>query len=481
MPADLALDDAADASALHRVHTWRSLTAFGVGGIIGAGIFLMAGMAASVAGPAIMVSFLIAGFACITNALCYAELSSRVPSAGGSYAFAKATFGERAGWLFGWNIVLCFAMGAASVASGWSRYVQSLLNAGGAGLPVQLRSVPLAFGQSGAEWTGGVLDFPALVVALAITAVAVRGIRAGVAMNGIVLAIKVLVLGLFVGLGLTVIDPANWQPFAPLGWGATFNGGGGPPTGMLAGAAMVFYAYLGFESIASHVEEAKNPSRDGAIATVVSVAIVSLIYIGVIAVLTGMVPFREISQDAPLSEAFRRAGLPWAANVIALGAVAAITNVLLVIILTLARVVMALGRDGLIPNAFGKIHIKHRSPFNATLAVGLFAAVFGAWVPLRVLSDVLTMGMLLNFAGVAVAVLILRRRSGKTAAFQAPLGPLVPTLALLVCGILGASLPSHSILWVLVWAAIGLAVYQTYGARSRMPQAVAPKEAEFGT
>ncbi len=473
MAADVAVeipsapaDAVPSANGLRKVHSWASLTALGVGGIVGAGIFFMAGMAASVAGPAIMVSFLIAGFACVTCALCYAELSSRVPSAGGSYAFARATYGDRIGWLFGWNIVLCFAMSAASVASGWSRYVQSLLTAGGASLPPALREVPLGFGANGPTWTGGVVDLPALLIALAITAIAVRGIRTGVAMNGAVLAIKLLVLGLFVGIGATVIHPENWQPFAPLGWGAAFSGDGRPPTGMLAGAAMVFYAYLGFESIASHVEEAKNPSRDGAIATVAAVVIASLIYISVIAVLTGMTPFRQIDQDAPLSEAFRLAGLPWAANLIAIGAVAAITNVLLVIILTLARILMALGRDGMLPTALSRIHPTHRSPFVATLTVGVIAALFGAWVPLRVLADVLTMGMLLNFAGVALAVLILRRRSQKPAAFQAPFGPIVPVAAIAVCCLLGASLSPHSIGWVLVWAVAGLIVFQASATRA---------------
>lgn len=452
--------------ALRRVHTCASLTALGVGGIIGSGIFVMAGMAAGLAGPALMVSCLVAGVAAIAAALCFAELASRVPVGGSVYAYVRAAFGPGPGWIAGWNFLLCIAVAGGSVASGWSHYVQDLLKSGGITLPTAFSTAPLAFGEGGIQLTGTVLDLPALLITLAITAIALRGIQGSLLANWGVLALKLGVLLFFILVGARFIRPDNWQPFAPLDWGVRFVPGGGPPVGMLAGASLMFYAYLGFEAVSAHTEEAKKPHRDVSLATVFAVLVATVLYVGVIAVLTGMVPFREIDPQAPLSDALRRAGLPWAGILVALGAIAALTNVLIVIVLTLSRVLLALGRDRLIAPMFGEVHPRYQTPGKATLVAGLGAGVLGTLVPLRILGDTVTLATLLAFLGVAVGVLALRRRQKVTPQFQAPLGPVVPVLTLVVCLLLAASLPPLTIVWLALWYLAGFAIYAAYGRRN---------------
>jgi APA family basic amino acid/polyamine antiporter len=446
---------------LHRLHTVRSLTALGVGGIVGSGIFVMTGMASALAGPALVVSCLVSAAAALAAALCFAEAAARVPSGGSIFAYVRAAFGEGAGWLAGWNFLLAIAVAGGSVAAGWSQYLRELLRALGATLPEALARPPLAVTDGRLVTTGAIADLWVVLVLLVLALVAARGLRQSLIVNGVVLAVKLTVLMLVVVVGAAYVRPEHWVPFAPLGWGIRFEPGAAAPVGMLAGAALLFYAFLGFEAVSAQAEEAKDPTRDVPRATLASVLLVTLLYVAVIAVVTGMVPYRELDAEAPLAAAFRRVGLAWAGALVALGALAALTNVLLVILMTMARVVLAMARAGVLPARLGRVHPVLRTPVAATAASALAMGMLGALIPLRALADAVILATLLGFAGVALAVLALRRRQErKDVGLRLPGAALAPAAALAICSLMAASLPPLTILGLLPWYALGWLVYR---------------------
>lgn len=460
--------------ALPRVLGPAALTVLGVGGIIGTGIFVMTGIAAhDKAGPAVIVSFFIAALACVCAALCYAELAAQVPTAGSAYAYASAALGRGFGWLIGWNVILMYTVAAASVAQGWSHYLQALLGAGGIHLPAFLGNTPFDLNpQTGrAAATGAWLDLPALLVVLLYTVILVRGVQTSVRVNTAIVVLKLAVIAFVIVVGAGHIHSANWHPFAPYGWGglAALGAkavGGGTPVGVLAGAAIAFYAYLGFEAVSVYPEEARRPQRDVPLAIVAAVLICAVLYMSVAAVVTGMVPYDKISVQAPISDAFRQAGLPWAQGLVAIGALAGISSVLLVIMLSLPRILMVMGRDGLLPaSVFGALHPRFRTPWRATIIDGVVIALLASLLPLRVLADVVTIATLFTFVVVAVTVLILRRRDPKTPPFQAPFGPLVPCVTIAVCLLLILSVPAVNWLRLAAWLAVGAVIYALYGRR----------------
>jgi APA family basic amino acid/polyamine antiporter len=458
---------------LRRVLGPAALTGLGVGGIIGTGIFVMTGIAAhDKAGPAVIVSFLIAALACVCAALCYAELAARVPASGSAYTYASIALGRGFGWLVGWNVILMYAVAAASVAQGWSHYLQALLGAWSLHFPAILGNAPFDLSpQTGrAAASGAWLDLPALLVVFMYTAILVRGVQTSVRVNTALVVLKLAVIGFVIVVGACHIHPANWHPFAPYGWGMLTAHAGGAPVGVLAGAAIAFYAYLGFEAVSVYPEESRHPRRDVPVAIVAAVLICAVLYMAVASVVTGMVPSDKISIQAPVSDAFRQVGMPWAQGLVALGALTGISSVLLVIMLSLPRILMTMGRDKLLPaRIFSAIHPRYRTPWRATILNGVVIALLASLLPLRVLADVVTIATLFTFVVVAVAVLLLRRRNpAAPAPFQSPFGPLIPGVTILSCLLLMASVPAVNWLRLAVWIALGAVIYALYGRRQAL-------------
>ena len=453
------------------------LTSLGVGAIIGAGIFVIIGVVAKdKAGAATMLSFVLAGSACAFAALCYAEFAAMVPVAGSAYTYAYATLGELFAWIIGWDLLLEYGVGAASVAHGWSHYFVDFLRLVGIQLPATLTNSPFDFNPSVGKFisTGAIIDLPALCISAVLTAILVVGIRESATFNAVMVVVKLVVVFLIIGIGAFFIDGRNWQPFAPYGYsgislfGHTIMGQHGPagePLGMMAGAAIVFYAYIGFDSVSTHAEEARNPSRDVPIGIIVSLTLCTILYIAVAAVLTGMVPYQEIDIDALLAKAFSRVGLPWAHALISLGALTGITSVLLVLMLSQPRIMFAMARDGLLPAGFfASVHPRWRTPWKSTILTGSVVGLMSALLPLRVLAELTNIGTLLAFVIVCGAVLIMRRSDPDLPRpFRCPLVPLIPVLGIIFCLVLMFSLPVDNWLRLIVWLLIGLVVYFSYG------------------
>lgn len=468
---EYGIEAEADAG-LERILGPASLTAIGLGGLIGAGIFVTVGMAAhDRAGPAIILSFVVAAIACVVVALCFCECASVVPVAGSSYSYAYAAVGEAGAWLSFWNLATCYFLAGSAVAQGWSGYFQSLLGALGVSWPAIVSSAPIDVDSSGQfVSTGSLINLPALLALAVITFVVYRGIRLSLRFNTAILAVKLAVLGTVIVVGLSNANPANWTPFAPFGYGGLALPFGGPATataGMLAGATIAFFAFGGFEMISTYSQECRNPSRDVSLAVLLTVTIVTVLYIGVAASITGLVPYQQIDVAAPVSEAFRTAGMPWMQILVAVAAVAGMTSVLLVVIMSLPRVLMAVGRDGLLPNSFfGMIDPETRVPGKGVFFVGIVAMALASLLPLRFLMDTVMMATLAGYVSVCAFTLILRRRPRLVEpAFRAPLGPAIPVAGIAVCLLLMFSLPPVNWLRLGVWLAIGLAAYAAYGFR----------------
>ena len=471
------LEELRGENRLHRVLGPVQLSALGVGAIIGTGIFVLTGVAAhDRTGPALMLSFVVAGITCVFAALCYAEFAAMVPVAGSAYTYAYATLGELFAWIIGWDLILEYAVASATVAHGWSHYFQDFLSIFHIGLPKVLTNAPFDYLPSTGRLTltGTWFDLPAIVIALLVTIVLVKGIRESASLNAGIVILKIAIVLFVIVVGAKYVNPANWRPFAPFGltgfsfFGHTImgqTGKGGEPLGMLAGAAYVFFAYIGFDSVSTHAEEARNPSRDVPIGILTSLVLCTILYIAVAAVLTGMVPYNQINIDAPVSDAFRQVGLPWAQLLISVGAIAGITSVLLVMMLSQPRIFLAMARDGLLPPGFfAAVHERFRTPWKSTILTGVCVATMGAFLPLRILAELVNIGTLLAFVIVCAAVLIMRRTHPEVhRPFRAPFGMVVPILGILCCLLLMFSLPAENWLRLFVWLAVGLAIYFGYG------------------
>jgi APA family basic amino acid/polyamine antiporter len=476
-PLDVLLHEMAGEHRLRRVLGPVALTSLGVGAIIGTGIFVLTGVAAhDKTGPALMLSFVVSGVACIFAALCYAEFASMVPVAGSAYTYAYATLGELFAWIIGWDLILEYAVASSTVAHGWSHYFQDFIGLIGMKVPAVLARAPFDYDPAIGEFvsTGAWFDLPAIVIASLVTVVLVIGIRESAGFNAVMVIIKLVIVLFVIAVGSFFINPANWQPFAPYGltgvsfFGKTLfgqTGAGGEPLGMLAGAAVIFFAYIGFDSVSTHAEEAKNPRRDVPIGIIVSLVLCTVLYIAVAAIITGMVPYGEINIDAPVSDAFGRVGLPWARFLISLGALTGITSVLLVMMLSQPRIFLAMARDGLLPTSFfGAVHDRFRTPWKATILTGVFVATLAAVVPLRILADLVNIGTLLAFVIVCGAVLVMRRTNPNAERpFRAPFVPLTPILGIGLCLLLMFSLPPENWIRLAVWLLLGFAIYFLYG------------------
>jgi APA family basic amino acid/polyamine antiporter len=425
-----------------------------------------------------MLSFVIAGSACAFAALCYAEFASMVPVAGSAYTYAYATLGELMAWIIGWDLLLEYGVGAASVAHGWSHYFAEFIRTFGFTLPSVFSDAPFDFNPVTGQFvsTGAMIDLPAFLISVLLTGVLTIGIRESASFNALMVVVKLAVVLLIIAIGSAYIDPQNWRPFAPYGYsGISFfghtiwgqHGAAGEPLGVMAGAAIVFYAYIGFDSVSTHAEEARNPSRDVPIGIISSLALCTILYIAVAAVLTGMVPYNQIDIDAPLSQAFSRVGLPLAHFLISLGALTGITSVLMVLMLSQPRIMLAMARDGLLPAGFfGSVHRRFRTPWKATIVTGTTVALMGSLLPLRVLAELVNIGTLLAFVIVCAAVLIMRRtHPGAERPFRCPWVPFVPVAGILTCLLLMFSLPTANWWRLFAWLGVGLLIYVFYGRR----------------
>jgi APA family basic amino acid/polyamine antiporter len=378
--------------------------------------------------------------------------------------------GELFAWIVGWNLVLIYAVGAATVAHGWSHYFQDFIKIFGMSLPEMLRTAPFDYDPRLGQFvgTGAIFDLPAIIIAALLTGLLVKGIKESAGFNAMMVAIMVAVVLFVIVVGSYYVNPENWQPFAPHGYtGISFFGAlgkGGEPLGVIAGAALMFFAYFGFEAISTHAEEARNPQRDMVIGIIASVLVCTILYIALAAVLTGMVRYDQLDIDAPVSNAFSQKGLPWAQFLVSIGALISITSVLLVMMLSQPRILLAMARDGLLPSKFfADIHPMFRTPWCGTILTGLFVATLSGFLPLRVLAELVNMATLLAFGLVCAAVLVLRRTNpGAVRPFRTPFGATVPILGVAFCLLMMFSLSAENWLGLGVWLLVGLCIYFGY-------------------
>ena len=472
-PIEKLLHDVAGSGHLKRALGPVALTALGVGATIGAGIFVLTGEAAkNDAGPSLMLSFLLAGVGCLFAAFCYSELASMVPVAGSAYTYAYATLGEVVAWIIGWDLILEYAIGSATVAVGWSKYLAALLrNQFGIVLDARWLNSPWNFDTESHSFVWNKIalvladgtttmvqpyaNIPALLIMVGITVILVIGIRETAGFNAVMVLLNLSVILLVIGLGATYIDPANWHPFLhkKKGW-----------SGVPIGAAHIFFAYIGFDAISTQAEEAKNPRRDMAIGILASLLICSTLYVAVAVVLTGMVPYEEIDVDAPIASAFVRHGTTWASGLITGAILMGLTSALLVSTLSQPRILLAMARDGLLPpGIFAAIHPRFQTPHRSTILVGIVIGVIAAVTPLNFLAELVSIGTLFAFVVVCAAVWILRRRSPEIERpFRVPALPFMAGMGILFNGGMMFYLGPDNWLRLVVWLALGLMIYFGY-------------------
>jgi APA family basic amino acid/polyamine antiporter len=466
------------ANPLHPTLGAASLTALGVGGIIGTGIFVLLGVtAAQNAGPAVIVSLVIAAIGCAFAALCYAEFAAMVPVSGSAYAYTYATLGEFVAWFVGWNLVLEYMFAVATVSVGWSRYFVKLLESLGLGaLPASLTSAPFDLGPDGVSLraTGAVLNLPAVAIVALVTAVCYVGIRQSSLVNGVVVAAKIVVILLVIAFGASYVDTVHWTPFVPANTGVRGEYG---VSGVLLASGIIFFAFIGFDAVSTAAQEAKRPARDMPVAIIASLLICTVLYVLMSAVLTGLVPYPNLNDAAPVAVALMaHPGLRWLVPWAIVGAIAGMTSVMLVMTLAQARIFLAMSRDGLLPPALGRVHPRFRTPHVATLVTGLCAAAIGGLFPIVVLGAMVSIGTLVAFIIVCAGVMILRRtRPDVPRPFRVPAVNLTATLGILFCSLMAASLPAGTWWRLVIWTAIGVAVYFGYGYRSSWLRRPAPE------
>jgi len=442
-----------------------NLVALGIGAVIGAGLFALTPTAAhDNAGPAVIFSFIIAGIGCAFAGMCYSEFSTMIPIAGSAYTYAYATMGELLAWIIGWDLVLEYAVGAATVASGWSGYLGILLRGLGINLPQAWTHAPLA-------QPAGIMNLPALLIVLFITYVLYIGISESARLNSIIVGIKLFVIGAVIVVGAFYVKPSNWSPFAPMGW-----------SGVMRGAGVIFFAYIGFDAVSTAAEEVVDPNRDLPLGILGSLFVCTLLYILVAGVLTGMVPAKGIDITAPLASAFLQRGMHAISGLISLGAVAGLTSVLLVLMLGQSRVFFAVSRDGLLPPAFSRIHPKYRTPYIPTTLTGIAVGLAAAFLPIDELGEMTSIGTLFAFVLVCIGVWILRHSEPQLKRpFRTPLVPLVPILGAFFCLYLLASLREATWIRLIVWLVIGLVIYFSYGRfHSKVQSHIVDKAAASG-
>ena len=455
---------------LRRVLTARHLVLLGVGAIIGAGIFVLTGhAAANHAGPAVVLSFVIAGVACALAGFCYAEFASMLPVSGSAYSYAYATLGELVAWFIGWMLVLEYTFAAATVSVGWSGYFTGLLDSIGSGLgvslslPEALTSAPFTVAEGRLTRTGAIVNLPAVAIATAIAAVCYRGITQSAFVNAIIVAIKVVVILLFMGFTLQYVNVENWTPFIPEAEGPHRFGWGG----VLRAASVVFFAYIGFDAVSTAAQETKNPQRNMPIGILGSLAICTLLYIAMSAVMTGIMPYSLLGTPKPVATALEHyPDLLWLKTLVEIGAIAGLSSVILVMMVGQPRIFYSMARDGLIPAPFGRIHPKYRTPHVGTIVVGISAVFLAGLLPIGTLGELVSMGTLMAFATVCIGIPILRRtRPDLPRGFRVPAAPVVGVLGAAACLYLFWQPFLDNWHWMTVWMAVGFVIYFGYSRR----------------
>jgi basic amino acid/polyamine antiporter, APA family len=438
--------------ALKRTLTALDLTLLGIGAIIGTGIFVLTGTAAAnQAGPGIVLSYVIAGLACGFAALCYAEFASMIPISGSAYTYAYATLGEIFAWMIGWDLILEYAVGSMTVAVGWSGYFQRILAGFGIHLPAWMSASPDAK-------AGTLVNLPAILIVLFIMALLVVGVRERARFNAAMVAVKLAAVAFFIVVGFSYVEPANWTPFMPYGF-----------SGVMTGAAVVFFAYIGFDAVSTTAEEAKNPSRDLPIGIISSLVICTLLYLIVSGILTGIIPVVQFKSDmqflnAPVGYALAVIHKDWAAGLVSAGAVAGITSVLLVMLMSQPRIFFAMSRDRLLPPGVSKVHPKFRTPYITTIITCLIVAAVAGFVPINILGEMTSIGTLFAFVVVSLAVIVLRiKRPEARRPFRVAGGHIIPVLGVLSCLYLMVSLSVMTWVRFLGWLDIGMIIYWFYG------------------
>jgi basic amino acid/polyamine antiporter, APA family len=440
------------AKALRRTLSAFDLTMLGIGAIIGTGIFVLTGTAAAnQAGPGIVLSYVLAGVACGFAAMCYAEFAAMIPIAGSAYTYSYATLGEIFAWMIGWDLILEYAVGSMTVAIGWSGYFQRILAGFGYHLPAWMSAAPGA-----AE--GSLINLPAIIIVLIIMVLLVVGVRESARFNAAMVTIKLAAVLFFIFAGFSYVKPENWSPFAPYGW-----------SGIMTGAAVVFFAYIGFDAVSTTAEEAKNPSRDLPIGIIMSLVICTLLYLLVAGILSGIVPVVTLKGDAqflnaPVGYALALIGQDWAAGLVSAGAVAGITSVLLVMLMSQPRIFFSMSRDNLLPAGVSKVHPKFQTPYITTIITCVVVAIAAGFIPIQVVGEMTSIGTLFAFVVVSLAVLVLRvKRPDAHRPFKVAGGPVIPVLGVLACVYLMVSLSVMTWVRFLVWLDLGMLIYWFYG------------------
>ena len=431
---------------MNRVLGTFGLTMLGIGAIVGTGIFVLTGVAAAnYSGPALIISFIIAALACGCAALCYAEFAAMVPVAGSAYTYGYVALGEFWAWVIGWDLILEYAFAVSAVAIGWSGYFNNILTNLGITLPKALTLAP---------YDGGIVNLPAVLILCVIAFINIHGVRQSATVNNIIVGIKLAVVALFLALGFSHVDAANWVPFMPYGW-----------SGVFAGASIIFFAYIGFDAVSTAAEEVKNPQKDLPRGIILSLIICTVLYIAVSAVLTGMVPYLEFKTTAaPVAFALQTVGYHWGAAAISVGAICGLTSVLLVMSFGQSRVLFVMSRDGLLPKFFGHVHPKYKTPARSSMLVCVVTAITAGFLPINIVAEMTNIGTLCAFIIVSAAVIVLRRKNpNQVRAFKCPLVPFVPLLAIAFCGVLIYMLPLVTQIRFVVWLLVGLAIYFGYG------------------
>lgn len=451
---------------LKRVLTARSLTAIGLGSCIGTGIFILTGtVAANHAGPALTLSLLIAALGSGFAAICYAEFAASIPVSGSAYTYSYATLGEVIAWLIGWNLSLEYLMSASAVAVGWSEYVVNMLHGFGVKLPPALTGAPFGRMQDGSiGLTGALVNFPAVLITAALGYVCYVGVRESAAANNIMVMVKVGVIVVFILAGLSFIDSSYWTPYIPPNSGKMGEFGW---SGVLTGAGIIFFSYVGFDAASTTAREARNPQRDVPLGIIAALLISTVLYIGMAAVMTGMVPYTQLNVPAPVAVALdAHPELSWLGTLVKIGAIAGMTSVILMSLLGQPRIFLAMAEDGLLPRAMGNVHPKYRTPHVATAITVVLAAAIAGLFPLNILGELISMGILLAFTVVCIGVLVLRiTRPQLQRPFRVPLAPVTCVVGAIVCFSMTYFLPLETWQLYLVWSTIGLSIYAIYGYR----------------
>lgn len=455
-----------DKSGLKRTLGPANLIALGIGAIIGTGIFVLTGTAAAnYAGPALTISFIISALGCLFAGLCYAEFASMLPVAGSAYAYSYSTLGEFVAWFIGWDLILEYLFAAGTVAVGWSGYVVSFFDGLGLVFPASIAQSPIGYtSQGGWFLTGSVINFPAMFIVALMSVLLILGIKQSATLNNVIVLIKVVVILLFIGFGISYISTDNWVPYIPQ---QTSPGHFGL-SGILRGAGVIFFAYIGFDAVSTTAQEAKNPQKDMPKGILYSLVICTLLYIAVTAVLTGIVHYSELDHPAPIAYAIDRVGtgLRWLSPLVKIGAIAGLSSVVLVMMLGQSRIFYSMSRDGLLPQFFSGVHKKYGTPYKSTILTGFASALISGLLPINILGELVSIGTLMAFVIVCISIIVLRKTNpGIKRPFKTPLVPLIPLLGAGICLIQMIFLPWDTWMRLIGWMIIGFIVYFSYGLK----------------